>query len=335
MNQSDLTSHIDAVVDQTGLDLGSLSPFLGSQVLRWIRQISPHGKPSAHFLDVRMFPILQLPHYVAESFGVTPDAAFQRSLISSTVHGYYYIRLIDNVVDRDRDLELERTILPVAGYFCSEFQLGYQRHFSLGHPFWPVFREMWAASAVSSAEDAALRTVSRADFDRVASRKYSAAGIPVVATCHYYGRADLLPPWLELVNGLGRWSQMVDDILDWRQDSTTDRSTYFLSEGERQKLREESLEDWILREGCDWGFKLLNEWMAQLQQSATRLGSPGLREYLARRMSWLKEQHSVIRNGLAALADLAAIFDQAASAPALVLAGHAEPPELNPQPKNH
>ncbi len=309
-----LASQIDAVVDRIGAVLGASSPTFANQVLRWIRRISPGGEPAAHFLNVRMFPILQLPDFVLESLVVAPDERFHQSLISSTVHGYYYIRLIDGIVDGDRDFDLERKILPVAGYFLSEFQLGYQKHFSAEHEFWQVFRRIWTASAASSADDAMQRAVDFSEFERVSSRKFSAAGIPVAATCHYYGRADLLPAWLELVDGLGRWSQMVDDILDWHQDRSLGRATYFLTEGERQRRREESLEEWILREGCDWGFDLLHQWMKQMQESSAQLGSPGLMEYLAGRKAWAAEQHLALRKGLAELARLVGILGQATRA---------------------
>ena len=314
MSDCSLASQIDAVVERIGADLGASSPSLANQVLRWIRSISPGGEPAAHFLDVRMFPILELPDFVLESLSAAPDERFHRSLISSTVHGYYSIRLIDGIVDGDRNFDLERKILPVAGYFLSEFQLGYQEHFSAEHEFWQVFRRLWTASAASTAEDAMQRAIGFSEFERVSSRKFSAAGIPVAATCHHYGRADLLPAWLELVDGLGRWSQMLDDILDWHQDKSVDGATYFLSEGERQRRREESLEEWILREGCDWGFDLLNEWMKRMQESSVRLGSPGLMKYLAGRKAWAAEQHLALRKGLAELARLAGILGQATRA---------------------
>ncbi len=313
MNDTNLTSHINAVVDEIASNLGGSSPFLANEVLRWIRQISPGGDPSAHFLHVRMFPILRLPEYLLESLSVARDDGFQQSLISSTVHGYYYIRLIDDVVDRDRDLQLELSILPVAGYFCSQFQFSYQRYFSAEDAFWTEFRRLWTVSAGCSAEDASLPAVGWADFERVASRKYSAAGIPVAATCLYYSRSDVLASWLELVHAMGRWSQMVDDILDWHADSSIHRATYFLSEGEQRKRPRESLDEWVLREGCVWGFDLLNGWMDQLQQSARQLGSPGLCEYLDRRRAWLQHQRSALLNGLSALADLASILGQAES----------------------
>jgi hypothetical protein len=323
MSDCSLAPEIDAVVGRIGADLGASSPVLAGQVLRWIRRISPGGEPAAHFLDVRMFPILALPDFVLESLAVAAEAKFHKSLISSTVHGYYYIRLIDGIVDGDRDFDLERKILPVAGYFLSEFQLGYQKHFSAEHEFWQVFRRLWRASAASTAEDAMQRAVGFSEFERVSSRKFSAAGIPVAATCHRYGRADLLPAWLELVDGLGRWSQMADDILDWHQDRSLGRATYFLTEGERQRRCNEPLEEWILREGCDWGFDLLNEWMNRLQESAAQLGSPGLMEYLAGRKAWAAEQHSALSNGLAELACLAVILGQATQTKASCSAGTA------------
>lgn len=321
MSKCILASQIDAVVDRIGADLSACAPSLADQVQRWIRQASPGGEPAAHFLNVRMFPILRLPEFVVESLAVTPDAGFHRALISSTVYGYYYIRLIDDIVDGDRDLVQERKILPIAGYFLSEFQLGYQEYFPAEDEFWRAFRRLWIASAASSAEDAMQRSVGFAEFERVSSRKFSAAGIPVAATCLHYGRANLVPAWLDLVDGLGRWSQMADDILDWHQDRSLGRATYFLSEGERQRRREESLEDWILREGCDWGFNLLIEWMNQLQESAAQLGSPSLVDYLTWRSSWAAEQHSVLRNGLAELARLAGILGQATRANTFCNAG--------------
>jgi len=311
MSECILTSQIDAVVDRIGADLGASSPLLANEVLRWIRQISPGGEPAAHFLNVRMFPIIELPDFILESLAVAPNAGFHRSMISSTVHGYYYIRLIDDLVDGDRDLDLERKILPVAGYFLSEFQFGYQKYFPAEHEFWQMFRRLWTASATSSAEDAMQQSVGFSEFERVSSRKFSAAGIPVAATCHHYGRAELAPAWLDLVDGLGRWSQMADDILDWHQDRIIHRATYFLTEGERQRRHDESLEEWVLREGCDWGFNLLNEWMDRLQQSAVELGNPGMKEYLAGRKAWAVEQHAALRKGLAELARLAVILGQA------------------------
>lgn len=314
MNDTILTSHIDTAVGDICLHLASSSPFLANEVQRWIRQISPGGNPAAHFLNVRMFPILQLPEFLLESISTAPDLEFQRSLTVSSVNGYYYVRLIDDVVDQDQDTKLELAILPVSGFFCSQFQLGYQKYFSPSSAFWPVFRQLWTASAAMSAEDASLRSIGVSEFDRVASRKYSAAGIPAAATCFYYDRTDLLNAWLQFVQGLGRWSQMVDDVFDWHQDCAFHRATYFLSEGERRKCPAESLEEWIMREGLTWGFDLLEQWMTQLQTSAARLGSPGLSNYLAGRKIWLQKQNSVFQNGFSALANLAELLNRAAPA---------------------
>jgi hypothetical protein len=104
---------------------------------------------------------------------------------------------------------------------------------------------------------------------------------------------------------------MVDDILDWHQDRSAGRATYFLCEAERQRRREKSPDEWILREGLDWGFNLLSEWMHRMQRSAAQLGSPGLMEYLARRRAWAAEQHATLRDGLAELSRLAGILSQA------------------------
>ena len=219
------------------------SPALANQVLLWIRRISPGSEPAAHFLNVRMFPILRFPEDVVQSLAVLPDDVFHGSLISSTVHGYYYIRLIDDIVDGDRDLESGtqnpsrlRLFFESIPVWIPEVFFGGARILANISPVMDRFRG-------GICEDAMQRTVSCSDFERVSSRKFSAAGIPVVATCLHYGRADLVPAWLDLVDGLGRWSQMVDDILDWHQDRNLDRATYFLTEGERQRRRRSPLKN--------------------------------------------------------------------------------------------
>jgi hypothetical protein len=311
MDNANLTSRISAAIEQVCSTLQIQAPFLSREVSHWIRQISPGGDPCAHFTHVRMFPILRLPEWLVDTLAVKPDPGFQQALMHSSVNGYYCIRLTDDVMDGDRDHKLEVSILPAVGFFCSQFQSFYQAHFPPEHAFWQRFRELWIASCESAAHDNSLRHVSWPDFERVSSRKYSAAGIPVAAACYYYDCRESIAPWLEFTHALGRWSQMVDDVLDWHPDRRDQRATYFLSEGERRKRAGESVDQWVVREGCAWGFELLEQWMGEMRWRAAELGSSGLQDYLGQREAWLRGQKTAMLNGFAAVSGVAVILKRA------------------------
>ncbi len=311
MNNLDLTSRISSAIEQLSANLQRQAPFLSREVSCWIQEISPDGDASAHFTHVRMFPTLRFPEWIAESLAGKPDPEFQQGILHSSIHGYYYIRLIDDVMDGDRNHALEVKILSAAGWFCSQFQMFYQDYFPPEHEFWRCFRERWIAGAESAAHDASLRSVGWSEFERVASRKFSAAGIPVAAACHYYGQPKPIASWLEVVDELGRWSQMVDDLLDWHFDRRDQRATYFLCEGERRKRQGESLESWIAREGCAWAFELLEQWMRAMQSKAAELGSQGMQVYLYQKEAWLQSQKTVMLAGFAAISGLADILEGA------------------------
>jgi hypothetical protein len=311
MDNLDLTSDVAAAIERIRSTLQTQAPFLSHATWQWMRQISPNGDPASHFTHLRMFPLLKLPEWMVETLPVRPDSDFQHSLIHSSINGYYYVRLTDDVMDGDRDHKLELSILPATGFFCSQFQIFYQAYFPSQHVFWQKFHELWIAFCESAAHDASLTTVSGSDFERVSSRKYSAAGIPVAAACYHYDRVDLLTPWLEFTQSLARWSQMLDDMLDWYWDRRDQRATYFLSEGKKRKCEGESLDEWIAREGFAWGFGMLDQWMGDLREKAGALGSSGLRAYLGRREAWLQQQKLAMQNGFAAISQLATILQQA------------------------
>jgi len=154
MDSIALTSEIAAAFARIESTLSGQAPFLSAQVSEWIRQVSPHRDPSALFTHPRMFPVLQLPLWLADTLPVRQDADFHRSLIHSSISGYFYIRLIDDVVDGDQNRPLELSCLPAAGFFSSQFQFFYQRHFAPDHAFWHKFHELWLASCESAACDA-------------------------------------------------------------------------------------------------------------------------------------------------------------------------------------
>lgn len=257
-----------------------------------------------------MFPILQLPHWVAESLGVLHDREFQEALTYSSVCGYYYTRLIDNLMDHDGGASEEASLLPMAGVLVCEFQFAYQKYFSAEHELWNYFRAIWLAAAENSAGDAGLCDVSPDSFERISSRKFAAAGIPIAATCYFYRRPDAFMLWDVFAHGLGRWSQMFDDILDWHEDRNHGRATWFLSEAERRKSAAESVDQWVVvGPGRAWGFARLNEWMQDLVAQAGVLGSPGARQFLEQRQRLVRAKEEDLTQGYAALAQLASILE--------------------------
>src|SRR5690348_3037394 len=75
------------------------APFLGELVCGWMSALSPTGKAADYFLQPGSFPLLYLPCWAARSFTVEPYAAFLSDVVYSTINGYYYIRLLDNLMD--------------------------------------------------------------------------------------------------------------------------------------------------------------------------------------------------------------------------------------------
>jgi hypothetical protein len=275
---------------------------------RWMSRISPTGSPAGHFEHPRMFPILQLPEWIAESLGVARDPEFHEAVTYSSICGYYHTRLIDNLMDGNVDIHENINLLPIAGVLASEFQFAYQMYFPPEHVFWKHFRAIWLAAAESAGHDAALEDVSAENFERISSRKFAAAGIPVAASCLFYDKPLTLPPWIEFTNSLGRWSQMFDDVLDWHEDREHGRATWFLSEAQRRKLFHESIEQWVIREGSAWGFVVLKHWMNDLQAQAVVFASTGAREFLRIRRTFSEQKESELTAGYHTIADLAAIL---------------------------
>ena len=78
--------------------------------------------------------------------GTDQMTAFQEDIAYSTFSGYYAIRLIDNITDRDGPKELP-ALLPTAGYFHWRFLQPYIRYFPDGHAFWPEFHRVWSDQA--------------------------------------------------------------------------------------------------------------------------------------------------------------------------------------------
>lgn len=305
---------LTAALTRLQAELGAAAPYLAGQVSAWLQALACSPQPADYFRNPIGFPLLRLPWWLEKTLRPAPDAAFQGDLVASTVSGYYFIRLLDNVMDGHSvageagGAIPEFRLLPAAGFFHTQFQTPYQRYFESGHPFWEAFRRLWFDAAEVTARDASLAEVRRADFDRYAARKVCAAIIPLAAVCYRYERPDRLAAWARFVEAFGAWHQMWNDVFDWSKDLRHGTRTYFLSEAARRRRPDETPAAWVVREGFAWGLADLEARLAEAAALAEALDSPDLRAYLDRRAARLRQQQADVAPGLEALVKLSRVM---------------------------
>ena len=291
------------------LEMAQAAPIMAGHVSQWLRYLAQSEQPADYFKNPIGFPLLGLPWWLEKTLHSDPPSTLQADLIYSTMNGYYYIRLLDNVMDGNATVE--RKLLPAAGFFHAQFQLIYQRYFEPAHPFWDFFKQTWFHSAEVTIHDARLSQISLDQFRCIAGQKVCAGKIPVAATCYYHDRTDILPAWEDFFDALGAWHQMWNDVFDWNKDLTYGTQTYFLSEADRRKRPDESAAAWIVRQGFEWGIATLQDWMTNLTNLARPLNSPGLMAYLDWRAADLEQRHASAAKGLHHLAKLAVAMSAA------------------------
>lgn len=286
--------------------LQAATPQMAQPVTDWMRALAGGHAPEAYFTHDLAFPTLLLPWWLEQSLGREPATAFQADIAYSSINGYYFIRMIDNVMDGEATVETK--LLPALAFFHTEFQTPYQKHFAPEHPFWALYRTVWFGTAEAAIHDARLDDITLEMFIQASAQKVRAALIPVAAVCHHYGRADLTGVWSEFVLRMGKWHQMFNDIFDWYKDSSTGNMTYFLSEAQRRKRNTEAPMDWIVRTGFQAGCDTLRTWMCDAQALAAQLNCPPLAHYLVERSALFEHRADAALSGLGALAKLAAVF---------------------------
>jgi hypothetical protein len=268
-----------------------------------MQSLSGTDRPESYFMHPFAFPMLLLPWWLEGVIRGAPDRDFQTDVAYSTFNGYYFIRIIDDLMDRERQPAPE--ILPALVFFHTEFQSAFFDYFPHDDGFWRDFKAVSFASAEMASRDARLADVERTDFLEISSQKVAGAKVPIAAVCHRYKRPDLIAPWFDLVDRLGRSHQMLNDVLDWSRDLDHQRSTYFLSEALRQKGSHESVAEWVIHDGLKWGTLQLDQWADDLASSGQVLGCPSLVTYLARMRRAAAEQWGELGLSLRSLEQLA------------------------------
>jgi hypothetical protein len=301
---ADLLDLVDRAFARIRRRLKAGTPTLSVLALGWMRSLAGTAPPQAYFTHPNAFPMLLLPWRLEESVRGLPDRAFHRDVVYSTLTGYYFVRMIDDLMDGDRPPG--RTVLPALIFFHTEFQLAYHRHFPHGHRFWEALVNASFAAAETASRDAELPAIDRTEFLAISARKIAGAKVPIAAVCHRYDRVDLLEPWSAFVDVLGCWHQMFNDIFDWSRDLARGRTTYFLSEAGAHAGPDGSVAEWLIADGLDWGRAQLDEWMEQLLVAAGELGAPPLVAYLEERRRALEGEWQGMEASRVALRRMAA-----------------------------
>ena len=114
-----------------------------------------------------------LPWWLESTIHEPPARGFQRDIVYSSVCGYYFVRMIDDLMDGDRPVA--PALLPILTFYHAEFQQTYYRYFPHGHPFWEACDAATMASAEMASRDVELR-IGRARFLEISARKIARVG---------------------------------------------------------------------------------------------------------------------------------------------------------------
>ena len=281
-------------------------PLSKSYIRDWLKYLSGTEDPADYYRHVPISPMFWFPWFLERALTQTPHPALQADLVDSTVNGYYYIRLIDNLADHHATVDLE--LLPVLGIFHTQFQLPYQKYFDHTHPFWEFFSTTWFHSADVTIIDTRSMQQDQTQFMEIAAQKICAIKIPLAAVAYFYNHSELIQPWSQLVDDFGRWHQMYSDLFHWHEDLSQGVTTYFLSEAQKRKTTNESLADWVLRKGFQWGLQVLDNWMIDVQRQARQLNNNDLAHYLAYRQASTRKSGQEVLTALQSASKISSLL---------------------------
>jgi len=302
MDEESLESIVAGALERIRASVEHGTPFMAQRVRTWMESLWPGHQLQEYWTHPIGFPLLLAPWWLEETLRRQSDPSFQLELIYSAINMYYQLRLTDNIMDGD--VPTDRTLLPALGFFHTEFQRPYHRYFSHEHPFWDYFTKVWFHSAEVTMLDGNMSEFDLVQFQKIAGQKTCATTIPLAAVCYRYDRTDVLPAWSRFLERYGWWSQMSNDTFDWLKDSRNNAGTFFLSEARRRAYPDESVTEWVIREGFEWAMDTLQAWMSELRTLANGLENPAIMEHLDGRAAILGERRKNSSEGLRNLAKL-------------------------------
>jgi hypothetical protein len=293
------TSRLDSRIRQA-------VPLVEHAAQAWLNSLS-RGRPLAeYFAPDWGFPLFQLPQVLEALVTSRSDARFRADLTYSTVNGYLFIRLIDDVADGDRNAN--PSLLPLSAFFHYEFERPYHDYFDQAHPFWAVFEEHWFNCHSRTIVDQTLTDIDLRLFRSISAQKTCAAKIPLFATGFYYDAPKMAERFCQIAEIFGYYVQLADDLFDWPTDSSNKTETFFLSEARRRSRPQESLTEWAGREGIEWAVGLCQGWLDDLTVHASELHSKELAALVQNRRVIFEQRTTLLRENLARVAPLADWF---------------------------
>jgi len=222
------------------------------------------------------------------------------------VHGYYLVRILDNVMDGEGRTEIG--LLPAAKYLQHELERPFGRLFPAEHGFWSDFERYLRASVDATVLDHLGEATDEESFRETAGLKIIASMIPVAAVAHLAGRADVLDDWQRLIECYGCWHQMHNDLFDWARDHEHGVATFFLQEASSRRRPAEPVGAWVAREGFELGLERAQRWLGETRRVARRIGSAPIEALLAARATEIAARAEELRPGLRDLCRLGTIL---------------------------
>lgn len=278
------------------------APRMAKHAASWMASLSKTGHAADYFQHPLAFPILLLPCWLEKAVCGEVTQELQANLIYSSVSGYYFIRMIDNVMDEQSPLEIK--LLPMTGFFHAQATAVYHQYFDHQSRFWHYFSCWNAQSAELAIEDQVSPDIDLTTFRRIAGKKVVAGKIPMAAVLGHYEKWDHLAAWEHFYDKLSCWHQMFNDVLSWQIDLKHGSSSYFLAEAQRQKYHDETVFAWLVREGFTWSLTILREWLAELLELAEVLDSVDVHDYLRQRWKLLEAQTENFHNSISPMVQL-------------------------------
>lgn len=241
------------------------------------------------FLAPGAYPVIRMPWWAA---GEALRSEDRTSLAASSIAGYLFIRIVDDVADGDH--AVPAAVLPSLGFFHTEFTRVFREWFAADDAFWAPFERWWSATAAAAVDDLASGPVDQDTFERSAARKTEAAVIPVAAALRRIGRPDSIDAWERFVVAFGRWHQFQNDLEGLATDQARGATTWIISTARAEAPPGMSPRAWAWTLGFDWIVGQFDAYAQAVQKAAIPLGSAVLDAYFARRVASWRETFDTV-----------------------------------------
>jgi hypothetical protein len=235
------------------------------------------GYPENLFLNPFSTPVFMFPLWVEQSLSETQDVDFQYELAYASIALYFYLRILDDAMDGHVE---SGSLLPLLTSLFAHCTHALQNLFPHGDQFWAYFHKLIDLSTEGMVVDFTATDLGSEDFCQLAAQTFYCALIPMAAVLCRYNRCDQFERWSEFWHAFSAWNQMRDDVRDWYADKESNLCTYLLSQAQRLKRQDESVEEWMIRDGYRWSIGVLNQFAKRARELTTELNVPEMEEEL-------------------------------------------------------